>query len=237
MANNYFQFKQFKIMQDKTAMKVGVDGVLLGAVTNFSISKKILDIGSGTGLISLMAAQKSNAKITALEIELNAFNQTIENINISPWKNKITAVNINFIEFWKSTNEMFDTIVCNPPFFEKSYKSEKEQRNIARHNEHLPFDQIFKGSEKLLTDEGTLNLIFPIEALGRIIIIGNKYNLYPENIIEIKPNINKIAKRVVVIFSKEKKEIKESELTIETDKRHVYTKEYINLTKEFYLKM
>lgn len=237
MANNYFQFKQFKIMQDKAAMKVGVDGVLLGAITDFSISKKILDIGSGTGLISLMAAQKSNAKITALEIESNAYNQTLENIEISPWQNKITAINIDFIEFWKNIDEKFDTIVCNPPFFEKSYKSDKEQRNIARHNENLPFDEIFKGSEKLLTDKGTLNLIFPIEALSKIIIIGNKYKLFPEKIIEIKPNFNKKAKRVVVVFSKEKKEIKKTELIIETDERHVYTEEYINLTKEFYLKM
>lgn len=237
MKDEIFRFKKFSVNQNKTAMKVGVDAVLLGACADFSRAEKILDIGSGTGIISLMAAQKSNACITAIEIEYDAYLQTVENIKNSIWSDRITAQNIDFNVFFKQCTEKFDSIVCNPPFFINSYKSEHEKRNLARSNENLPFETIFEGSQKLLEPKGILNIIFPANLKHKVKLIAEDKGFFTKKIIEIKPNINKDTKRIIQIFTKDNCEPEKLIIAVETDKRHEYTTEYTELTKEFYLKM
>ena len=122
MGNNYFQFKQFRIEQEKSAMKVGTDGILLGAWVNISKVKSILDIGTGTGLIALMLAQRCDANITGIEIESSAAEEALENANNTPWKNRLTIQNISLQEFSTTSKNKFDLIVSNPPFFEKSLR-------------------------------------------------------------------------------------------------------------------
>ncbi len=237
MKTDFFEFKKFIVFQNNTAMKVGTDGVLLGACSDFENSKKILDIGSGTGLLSLMAAQKSNAEITAVEIDKNAYIQTFENFQNSIWKDRLVAINSNFLDFYKNCNTKFDFIVCNPPFFVNSLKPKQNSRYIARHNENLPFEELFSGVSKILSDSGKFSIIFPVDLEDYIFRHALRNKLYINKIINIKPNYLSIVKRTIIIFSKEKRIVERITISIETDKRHEYTQEYIDLTKDFYLKM
>lgn len=140
MGNTWFQFQQFKINQDKTSMKVGVDSVLLGATASFGNPKNILDIGAGTGLLSFMAEQRTNAKIVAVEIEKNAFSQCKENIIFNKKEDKIEVHNVSVQDFAKQKTNKFDHIICNPPYFENSYLSEINVKNIARHTNELSYN-------------------------------------------------------------------------------------------------
>lgn len=236
MSNSWFQFKQFIIRQDKTAMKVGTDSVLLGAWTNFGNAEKILDVGSGTGILSFMAAQKSKAKIFAVEIEKNAYEQTKNNIAENKMNDRIFVENISFQSFCSTNKIKFDHIICNPPYFENSLKSNSKIRTIARHNENLSYSDLIKGTAKIISQTGKLNLIIPFDAGNKFIKFAEKFYLYCNKYMEIKPNPKKSAKRIILEFSKQKTECKKKILTIETNIRHCYTDEYINLTKDFYLK-
>ena len=136
MPNPYFQFKRFTVYHDRCAMKVGTDGVLLGAWTDVSSSQQILDIGTGTGLIALMLAQRNvTAHITAIDIDEEAIEQAQGNIAASPWKNRIEVMKQDFCQY--SANRLFDTIVSNPPYFNQSLKGPDSQRNTARHTDSL----------------------------------------------------------------------------------------------------
>ncbi len=234
-----FQFKQFQIKQEKTAMKVGTDGVLLGAWADFSNSKSILDIGTGTGLIALMAAQKTtNSEITAIEIEENAFLQAKENFEQSVWNKRITLINSSFQDFVKNSNKKFDFIVCNPPFFSNSLKNPNIAKSMARHNDFLPFQDLFGGVENCLNENGKFSLIFPSDSINFVIKIANDNNLFCSKITYVKPNPDKEPKRILIEFSKFKTcQIVSNIISIETGVRHNYSQEYINLTKDFYLKM
>ena len=232
-----FHFKQFSINQDITAMKVGTDGVLLGAWANLPEKGKFLDIGSGTGLISLIAAQKSKAEITAVEIERNAYKQTCENFRNSIWHNRLKAINTSFQDYYKTTQTEFDSIICNPPFFEKSLKNKNQEKTLARHNEHLPYNMLILGVNKLLKKNGSFNIILPVETGIKFINKAEKSLLFCNKITKVKPNISKPPKRILIEFGKIKSKLQKNTIAIEKEKRHDYTEEYIMLTKEFYLKM
>lgn len=236
MANNFFKFKQFVINQEKTAMKVGTDGVLLGAWADCLDKKNILDIGAGTGLISLMLAQRNeNAKIHAIEIEKEASCQAKENIDNSIWENRISVENISFQKFYENTNEKYDLIVSNPPYFINSLKNPKKEKTLARHSDFLPYEEIILGSSKILNEKGLLSVILPINESLLFVKLAEEKSLFCIRKTEIKPNYNKTSKRLLLEFSFEKKETKTDILTIETDQRHSYTEEYKRLTKDFYL--
>ena len=232
-----FKFKQFTINQDNTAMKVGTDGVLLGAWADLQNAEKILDIGSGTGLLSLMAAQRSNANITTIEIEKNAYRQTVENFKNSSWNDRLNAVNTSFQNFHTKTKNHFDYIICNPPFFENSQKNLDLNKTTARHNDTLPFDELLIGIKYLLTKNGKFSVILPYETGLNFIKKAEKLSLFCIRLTEIKPNFAKPPKRILLEFSKIKSQVQKNILTIEKEKRHDYTKEYTELTKDFYLKM
>ncbi len=156
--NNYFQFKQFLIRQEKSAMRIGTDGVLLGAWTDTSHSENILDIGTGTGLIAIMLAQRSNAKITGVEIEVQAANEAIQNGENSPWPDRIDIVHSPFQKFAAETCDKFDTIVSNPPYFTNAVKNRQDEKSLARHNHLLPFNELLQGVSKILSNDGKLSL-------------------------------------------------------------------------------
>jgi tRNA1Val (adenine37-N6)-methyltransferase len=235
MANDYFSFKHFTIYQHRSAFKVGTDGVLLGAYADISGVRNILDIGSGTGLISMMLAQRCDAQITAIEPDYESFKQTCENISCCDWHNRITVEHSDLQNF-NSKHEKFDLIVTNPPYFSDSLKSPDSRRSAARHNDSLTTVEILEGVLKLLNDDGRLQLIMPYVEGNVFIAEANKYGLYCNNILKIKPLPNAEIRRLILTFSRFQKKLIEKFLTIERGSRHEFTEEYINLTKDFYLK-
>ena len=216
-------------------MKVGTDGVLLGAWTGISGAKTILDIGTGTGVIALMLAQRSEAHITCIEIEKKATEEAVENVNCSLWSKRISIKNISFQQFEETTNEKFDLIVSNPPFFVNNKKSKDNNLAIAKHNDLLPFPEIIRGCIKLLEETGRLALILPVEPAKTFIALAEKSGLFLGRITKVRPNYRKEIHRYLMQFSKNKTEIKTSELPIHEDYGSDFTPKYKNLTKEFYL--
>ncbi|MCF6183536.1 MAG: methyltransferase [Bacteroidales bacterium] len=235
MSNNWFQFKQFKINQDKTAMKVGVDGVLLGAVSHFGQAKTVLDIGAGTGLLSFMSAQKTNAEIIALEIEKDAFNQCVGNVKLNKKQDRIRVLNISFQEFYQTTQQKFDFIICNPPFFENSEKSKNESKNVARHSDSLPKEDLVQGISKLLNFGGTFSVILPFEFEKSFEKLCSDYGLFCNRKLIVFPKSDKLPNRIIFEFSQEKYAVKTGKIVIRENDTNQYTKEYKKLTKDFYL--
>ena len=236
MPNPYFKFKQFNVFHDKCAMKVGADGVTLGAWADVCGAVKILDIGTGTGLIALMLAQRSVAEITAVDVESDCVLQAKENIEKSPFCDKINVLKSSIQNFSKISVEKFDLIVCNPPYFVNSLKSPSDARTTARHNDSLPFEELVQSVHKLLTENGRFCAILPVVEGNFFIDLSEKEGLYCSKKTTVFPNPEKPAKRLLLEFRKEKCILEESNLTIEAE-RHVYTTQYSELVKDFYLKL
>jgi tRNA1Val (adenine37-N6)-methyltransferase len=235
MSNNHFIFKQFTINQGKAVFKVGTDGVLLGASADTGVAKNILDIGAGTGLISLMLAQRCNAEITAIEPDYESYLQTCENVSRSPWPERIKVIHTSLQNLDQNSGR-FDMIVTNPPFFKDSLKNPDPRMSAARHAEYLSAEEILQGTLKFLKEDGNLQLILPYVEGNIFIAEAHKYGFYCNSIIKIKPVPSAEIRRLILKFSRVQKKPAESFLTIEHGKRHEFTEEYKNLTKEFYLK-
>ena len=234
-----FQFKQFSLEQDRCAMKIGTDGVLLGAWTPIDNNPfSILDIGTGTGVIALMLAQRSNAEqIDALEIDEEAYEQSVDNFENSPWSDRLFCFHAGLDEFVEEPEDEYDLIVSNPPFYTDDYKSDNEQRDLARFADAMPFEELIEAADLLLSENGIFAVIIPFKEEGRFLAIAKEYELYPFKITHIKGTPTSEIKRSLLAFSrKETIDFQVDELTIETA-RHQYTPEYIALTRDFYLKM
>jgi tRNA1Val (adenine37-N6)-methyltransferase len=231
-----FRFKQFDIFQDQTAMKVGTDGVLLGAWANLKNGNKILDIGTGTGLISLMLAQRfKNANIDAVEIDLDAYNQAKENFLNSKFQDRIT-IHQGAIQTFDFSSK-YDLIVSNPPFFIKNDRVEVDARKLARQQETLTFSELLEKTSLLLSANGLASFIIPFDLEDEFIEIAKQFNLYSNKILHVKGNYESIVKRSLIELSfNQVDKIDVLELVVESS-RHCYTEDYINLTKDFYLKM
>jgi tRNA1Val (adenine37-N6)-methyltransferase len=218
-------------------MKVGTDGVLLGAWTNTDNANHILDIGTGTGLIALMLAQRSNANITALDAEANACEQAKINFDASPWTNRLQLVHSKIQDF--HSDQLFDLVVSNPPYFSGYYSSENLSRDIARSADVLlPYEELVSSAKKLLMTNGRLTLILPADQQEKIITIANQNELALSRLTFVKTKNTKEAKRILLEFVNASSEVKEiiNELIIQSeDNGRVYTQEYIDLTKDFYL--
>lgn len=235
--NNYFQFKQFRIVQERSAMKVGMDGVLLGAWVDVLKADRILDIGTGTGLIALMIAQKNPlAQIDAIEVDPDAFHEASLNIQQSAWSDRINAELYSFQEFTERTNQKYDLIVSNPPFFTNGVKAPVENRARARHSDSLPLDVLISGAAGLLRGNGRIALVLPAESLQEITKLADLNKLYIARLCRVKPNPQKPVFRILIELANSACTIQESELMIEFEKHHDYTPEYKDLTKDFYLK-
>jgi len=230
-----FRFKQFEIFQDQTAMKVGTDGVLLGAWANHPRPKTILDIGTGTGLVALMVAQRFlDAIIDAVELDDDAFNQAKENILNSKFKDRIT-IHQSAIQKYQTTQK-FDLIVSNPPFFITNDRVDFDARKQARQQETLNFEDLLSKTRELLSDQGKACFIIPFDLEANFLKIAADLNLFPDKIIQVKGNSTTDFKRSLISLQAENNKCEYSSLVIELE-RHQYTTDYINLTKEFYLKM
>lgn len=236
MANNYFKFKQFIVYQDNTAMKVGVDAVLLGAWANPGNASNILDIGTGTGLLSLMIAQKSNAQIIAIEIDENAYKQAVENIQISPWPNKIGVLNISLQEFALTKGQKFDFIICNPPYYSNSMVSDDKNRTLARHDHSLTPFELAKNVNHLLCPDGRFIMIYPYSRKEDMIKAFVLNKLYPLDILEIKGTDAKLRNRIIIEFSRKYTVTRISTIAIRNSETNDYSFEYKELTKDYYLK-
>ncbi|MFN2394655.1 MAG: tRNA1(Val) (adenine(37)-N6)-methyltransferase [Bacteroidales bacterium] len=230
-----FRFKEFSLSDRQSAMKIGTDGVLLGAFASGFQAKRVLDIGTGCGLISLMIAQKCMAEIDAVEIEKEAAKEALQNFSDSPWPHLFKVYNKPVQEFYPPDNITYDLIVSNPPFFENCIKSLDQNRIRARHTETLSFDELFFHSQRLMDAKGKLIVIFPYIALDVNDEKASENDLFPYERLIIKPTSAHPPGRIITIYSKNYvKEVKEKNLCIETEKRHKFTKKYINLTREFH---
>ncbi len=233
-----FNFKEFSINQEKSAMKVGTDGVLLGAWVSIKENPySILDIGAGTGLISLQLAQRCDAElIDAIEIENDAFEQTVENFEKSNWSDRLFCYHASLAEFVDEIDDKYDLIVSNPPFYTGNYNSINEKRNTARLVNSLPFEELLTSVSTLLEKKGIFSVIIPFKEEDSFINIAKKHKLFPKRICRVKGNNSSLIKRSLMEFSFQNNEVLETSLTIELE-RHQYTEEYKNLVKDFYLKM
>ena len=228
-----FRFKEFKIIQEKSAMKVGTDGVLLGSWASCKNCKKILDIGCGTGLITLMLAQRNTkSNIIGIEIDKIASQEAQLNITNSDWGERIEIKNTSLQKF--NTKTKFDLIVSNPPFFAQNKSGQR--RDIARRSNKLSFEELIKNTTGLLAEKGTFSVIIPKDSEEYFCKIATLNKLYINRVCYIKGNESSEVKRVMLEFSFIKSEVISEQLTIEKS-RHEYTDKYIQLCKDFYLKM
>lgn len=233
-----FAFKQFNICQDKTAMKVGTDGVLLGAwvVVDFN-PNSVLDIGTGTGLIALMMAQRTDAEIIdAIELDDAAFEQAFENFEKSIWNDRLYAYHTALQKFAKQIDETYDLIISNPPFFQENHQIKSEKRTIARHHATLTYADLLQGVAKLLSKIGQCAFIIPFADELTFLDLALKNGLYPQRITRVKGNEISQIKRSLLQFSLTKTQPVIDELVIEIS-RHHYSEAYKNLVKDFYLKL
>jgi len=232
MPNPYFRLKQFTVFHDQCAMKVGTDGVLLGAWVDCSQTVKILDIGTGSGLIALMLAQRSNALIDALDIDENACKQAKYNVENSIFKERIQIIQSDFNNF--NADYKYDLIVSNPPYFTNSLPAPDKQRNIARHNHALSFEVLLKKSATLLTEKGKIALILPYDAENQIQSFAENSGLFLCRKTVVLPKLDAAPKRILLEYSSTKTKPEISEIYIEKE-RHIYSDEFRKLTEEFYL--
>ncbi len=233
-----FNFKQFHVNQDRCAMKIGTDGVLLGAWTPLINNPyNVLDIGAGTGILSLMLAQRSNAEqIDAIEIDEDAYEQCVENFEASPWGDKLFCFHAGLDEFVDEPEDEYDLIISNPPFYTDDYKSDNTSRDLARFEDALPFEELIEAAALLLSDNGIFSVIIPFKEEEQFVSLCKELDLFPLKITRVKGTSTSEIKRSLLAFCRMEQTPLIDELVIEIS-RHNYTPEYIELTKEFYLKM
>ena len=234
-----FKFKQFAINQDRCAMKIGTDAVLLGAWCPIDNNpKSILDIGAGTGILALMLAQRTNAdQIDALEIDEKAYEQCVENFEASAWADKLFCYHAGLDEFVDEPEDEYDLIISNPPFYSEDFKTENEQRDLARFQDAMPFEDLIEAADLLLSENGLFAVVIPYKEEERFIDLCAEYELYPVKATRVKGSHKTPIVRTLLAFKRfELSVLTADELVVEIN-RHEYTDDYINLTQDFYLKM
>ncbi|MBD2187572.1 tRNA1(Val) (adenine(37)-N6)-methyltransferase [Pseudanabaena mucicola] len=244
--NASFRFKQFTIQQDKCAMKVGTDGILLGAWADLSDKSHILDIGTGTGLLAIMLAQRSQFSLSqplidAVEIDGSAYAQAKENIQNSPWRDRLNIYHSRIQDFANQnlTNKYahhYDLIIANPPFFENAYKASQPSRTLARHSDSLTQQDLLEIAQQLLNPTGHLAVIYPTDLAHNFLERARDFHLFCDRKVYIKPTPTSAVKRILMSLSPTPSPTQESTMTIEMHK-HVYTQDYVGLVKEFYLNL
>ena len=231
--NNWFEFKQFRIEQHKAAMKVGTDGVLLGAWIPVNGAERILDVGTGTGLIALMLAQRSNAIIDAVEIDELACVEAKFNFEQSVWSDRLRIYHTDFHLFADLPFEPYDLIVSNPPFFINSLKTRNSALTVARHDEMLSFNQLIIGARKLLSKAGRLCVIIPFGSCVEFRESARLAGFYLHQQTNVIPKSGRAPKRVLLEFTLEQCYPNDQELTV-LDESGFYTETYKMLTASFY---
>lgn len=233
-----FQFKQFIIAHDQCAMKVGTDGVLLGAWADVTDAQKILDIGTGTGVIAIMLAQRTtDTLVHGIEIEEAAFQQAKDNMAQCKWTKRLEAIHEPIQDYAKWTDHEYDLIVSNPPFFTGGTLSQNNSRADVRHTIKLPNGDLLMAARKLLSSTGRFCVILPYIEGIRFKERASSYNLHCTKMTEVRPKEDKDVERLLLQFERTAKELVVEELVIQYDARNDYTPAYQALTKDFYLKM
>ena len=241
-----FTFKQFAIHQDRCAMKVGTDGVLLGAWAQVEHCQHILDVGTGTGLIALMAAQRSEAHIVGIDLDADAVSQASENAASSPWSHRIQMIEMD-VKMMGASNQgdpsssppcypLFDAILCNPPYFANSLKSPDAARTMARHTDTLSFDELAHSASRLLSPKGELFVVIPHDRATDMTVSAACYGLFATRQTIVCPVEGAKPKRILMAFSREGAPHTPETLCIHDTQRQ-YTPEYVRLVEDFYLKM
>ena len=236
MPKDIFRFKEFSLSHAHSAMKVGTDGVLLGAWPNVSASKRILDIGTGSGLVALMVAQRSTAYIIGIDIDAEASAQANENFRQSPWRERMQSVCTDLRRY--SPDEHFDCITCNPPFYQANTHSPDPQRHIARNTASLTFTELITHTHRLLLPGGTFHTIIPTEALPALIYECEISALYPYKIRQVTAKSQSAPCRTLLSFRKQEytptNRIEITNITIRNSQGEI-TSEYKNYTKDYLL--
>lgn len=234
--SDIFKFKQFSINQQNAPFKIGTDGVLLGcwAAKNTNKVNTILDIGTGTGVIALIMAQRFlNAKVSAVEINKTAANLAKNNFNQSLWANRIQLIESSLQDFRPSTR--YDIIVSNPPYFVNSAISGDRSKDTARHTLKLDFKAVLHFASNQLSPVGTLYLVLPFSSKEEIIKKASELGLFPNRICEVLPTPHASPKRILISITNEKSITSFSSLIVEQNVRHQYSNDYKELTKEYYI--
>ena len=231
--NNFFQFKQFIVIQEKAAMKVGIDGVLLGSWARLNGAEHVLDVGTGTGLLSLMAAQRSGAMVDAVELEADAAMEARLNFQQSKWALRIRLTVGAFQAF--QADKKYDHILCNPPFFDNSQKSNDQKRTQARHSDSLSLKELLEGASRLLAEHGKMSLILPADKELRLFELASALYLYVVRITKVASDESRTAHRILAELCRKPAELLESDLVIRDQATGEYSAAYRQLTKDFYL--
>lgn len=231
-----FRFKQFSVNDHLCGQKVGTDSILLGSWAIAPNVSGVLDIGTGCGLLALMLAQRfSNAAITAIEIDTPAFEQAKQNFEASPWANRLTAAHVDAHTF--TSAKSFDLIVCNPPYFEASIRPSDDSRATARHNDQLTFAELTKTAATLLRQQGQFSVILPFDRASEFTDVAAEHQLHIVRRCDVRPTPSSDPKRSLLAYALQKPEAEDfAELVLE-ETRHQYAAGYVELAKEFLLKM
>ena len=236
MSNNYFKFKQFTVHQEHAPFKITTDSVMLGAWSNFEGAKNIIDIGAGTGILSLMAAKRTEAQVVAIEPDAGSFMQAGLNFSGSPWHNRITLIKTRVQDYFPATGLLFDCVITNPPFFVDSLPNPDPGKATARHSLNLSHRELLEAALRLMTPSGTLQMVLPVNEAGQFIEMSASVGLYCQRKLIVKPTPATPPSRVLMTLCREQRLVEEATIVIEKEGRHHYSDEYVSLTKEFYLK-
>lgn len=233
-----FRFKQFAVAQDRCTMKVGTDGVLLGAWAGSPGAQNILDIGTGTGLIALMLAQRCPlAQVDAVEIDPAAAAQAAENAAQSPWADRLRIVSAAIQDFAANTSPRYDLIVSNPPFFSGGTLSDKDNRSNVRHTIKLSHKDLLSVARNMLVPDGHFCVVLPYLEGLRFRELAAAYHLYATRITHVRPTAQKNVARLLLQFEHQQNDCMEDELVIQAGGRNEWTEDYMALTGGFYLNM
>lgn len=231
-----FQFKQFTVRQDRCAFKVGTDSVLLGSWADPTQAKNILDIGTGSGVLALMMAQKSDATITAIDIDADAFAEASENALNSPWKERIKVIHSPLQDFAEESTHQFDLIISNPPYFNNQAHATGTSLSHARNTEKLQFHDLIRSAKKLLTNDGLFYVVLPVPEAKLFRTLAEKEGLVLSGLMRVQTKSGQeFEKRHLMLFQKTAFLFKEEVLVIENEEHLDYTDEYRLLTRDFYL--
>ncbi len=235
MPNNEFTFKKFRVNQDRDVMRVGTDAVILGSWTDPGPAGHILDVGTGTGLLALMMAQRSHAEVHAVDIDEEAYEQARENFILSPWADRLTAHHISLQHYSVACQDRYDVVISNPPYFLHAPKGHSEARNLARHLDRgLNIPDLCNCVKALLKPHGRFCVIFPPKESVKFMEYAETHGLYVNRLTRVKTKPGKDVKRMLMQLEMVRKEMEVDELII-CDKEMNFTDSYLKLTADFYL--